>query len=95
MKIIISRDKEVDVNEQKVVTEFYVFLSKLIEREKTVLKDEYINWLAEFVRREKEFDDEANRVGYSDSYTEEEKEKIYLISTLFLIVSNYYDKHGI
>lgn len=71
------------------------FVMKLIQKEKTVLSEDYLNWLANFIKREEWFDDEANRVGYSDVYTEEEKDKIYFVSTLFSIVSNYYDKHGI
>jgi len=95
MKITVTEKKEIEIDEQEVRQSYSGFVQQLIEREKRVLGEDYLNWLAEFVKREEAFDDEANRVGYSDVYTEEEKEKIYLVSTLFSIVSNYYDKNGI
>ena len=87
--------EENDINEQEVIKEVSGFVRKLIEKEERVLKEDYLNWLAEFVKCEEAFDDEPNRVGYSDVYTEDEKEKIHLVSTLFSVVSKYYEKHGI
>jgi len=95
MKITVTEKKEIEIDEQEVRRSYLGYVQQLIEKEKRVLGEDYLNWLAEFVKREEAFDDEANRVGYSDVYTEEEKEKIHLVSTLFSIVSNYYDKHGI
>ncbi len=95
MKITVTEKKEIEIDEQEVRRNYSGFVQQLIEKENTVLSEEYLNWLAEFVKREECFDDEANRVGYSEVYTEEEKEKIHLVSTLFSIVSNYYDKNGI
>ena len=93
--MIITKKKEYDINEEDLRKHYSGFVQRLIEKENKVLSDDYLNWLAEFIKREEWFDDEANRVGYSDVYTEEEKENIYLVSTLFSIVSNYYDKNGI
>lgn len=95
MKITVAEKKEIEIDEEEVRRSCSGFVQQLIEKEKRVLGDEYLNWLAEFIKREEWFDDEANRVGYSDVYTEGEKEKIYLISTLFSVVSNYYEKNGI
>ena len=95
MKITVAVNKEIEINEQEVANGISGWVREVIEKEKRVLGEDYLNWLAEFVKREEWFDDEANRVGYSDKYTEEEKEKIHLVSTLFSIVSNYYDKNGI
>lgn len=95
MKITVTEKKEVEIDEQEVKQNYSSFVKALIEREKTVLKEDYLNWLAAFVKREEWFDDEANRVGYSDVYTEDEKDKIYLVSTLFSIISKYYDNHDL
>lgn len=95
MKIIVTEKKEIEINEQEVANGISGWVREVIEKEKRVLGEDYINWLAEFVKREEAFDDEPNRVGYSDVYTDEEKEKIHLVSTLFSLVSNYYDKNGI
>lgn len=71
------------------------FVRQLIERQNKVLSEEYLNWLSEFIKRVKNFDDEPNIVHYSSNYTSEEKEKIFLASTLFSVISEYYEKNDI
>ena len=95
MKITVTVKKEIEIDEDEVRRNYTGYVQQLIEREKKVLSDDYLNWLVEFIKREEWFDDEANRVGYCGKYTEEEQEKIHLVSTLFSIVSNYYEKQGI
>ena len=94
MKITVIEKKEIEINEQEVTSFVSDWVKELIEREKRVLSEDYLKWLSEFVKREEAFDDEPNRVEYCEKYTEDEKEKIHLVSTLFSIVSEYYDKHG-
>lgn len=95
MKIVVTDKKEIELDKQEKKQKHLGFVQKLIEREKMVLEDTYLNWLTEFVKREDAFDDESNRIAYCGKYTEEEQEKIQLVSTLFSIVSNYYEKHGL
>ena len=66
---------------------------QLIKNKNKVLSQEYINWLSKFTQKVKAFDDEANFVHYSDNYTEAEKENIFLVSTLFSVLSAFYDKN--
>ena len=70
-------------------------MSHIIEKRNKVLSQEYINWLSVFIKKVEAFDDEPNNVHYNDNYTEDEKEKIYLVSTLFSVISEYYDKNNI
>lgn len=71
------------------------YVNEYVERHRKVLQEDYITWLTEFVKRIKSFDDEPNRVHYCGEYTPEEQEKIYLISTLFSEISDYYEKNNI
>ena len=95
MKITVTVKKEIEIDEDELRRNYTGYVQKLIEKEKRVLGEDYLNWLVEFIKREQAFDDEPNRVAYCGKYTEEEQEKIHLVSTLFSLVSNYYEKHGV
>lgn len=83
------------INGEQKSTQLSGFVRQLIERENNVLSEEYLNWLSEFIKKVGTFDDEPNLVEYSVNYTREEKEKIYLVSTLFSVIHKYYEKNEI
>lgn len=65
------------------------------ERQSKVLNMDYVNWLVEFVKKEKSFNTEANNVGFNKTWSELDKENVLLIDTLFDLILAYYWDTGL
>ena len=85
----------IEIKREKDRTNLTGFVRELIERENKVLSNEYMSWISSFIKRVETFEDEPNYVHYSGKYTQEEENNISLVSTLFSVISQYYDKNNI